>query len=130
MVRLVAAAACTIAPSKKKTRPRSFAFFSSFSFSLPRPLTPPDSPPPVAPPPQNPIPRTPPPPPSTPPAAFFGLAGLCVFAQPRIFNHRSRESIPSFAADWKLQEEVRLRSMEREGAPGTTVVCDPVRRGA
>ena len=79
---------------------------------------------------ETPSPKNPPPPPLNSPAAFFGLAGLCVFAQPRLFNHRARDSIPSFAADWKLQEEVRLRSMEREGAPGTSVVCDPVRRGA
>jgi len=82
---------------------------------------------------RNPLPQNPhlpSPSPLNSPAAFFGLAGLCVFAQPRLFNHRARDSIPSFAADWKLQEEVRLRSMEREGAPGTSVVCDPVRRGA
>ena len=107
------AAAAALPPSrprKKKLDPASF-------LSLPPPPTPLDLPPKNS-------------PSQKFTAAFFGLAGLCVFAQPRLFNHRSRESIPSFAADWKLQEEVRLRSMEREGAPGTTVVCDPVRRGA
>ena len=115
----------TIAPSKKKTRPRFLSFsppapplsHAARLFPSPPPPTPLDLPPKNS-------------PSQKFTAAFFGLAGLCVFAQPRLFNHRSRESIPSFAADWKLQEEVRLRSMEREGAPGTTVVCDPVRRGA
>ena len=121
------AAAAALPPSrprKKKLDPASF-------LSLPPPrlsLTPPDTFPPPPPTPLDLPPKNSPSQKFT--AAFFGLAGLCVFAQPRLFNHRSRESIPSFAADWKLQEEVRLRSMEREGAPGTTVVCDPVRRGA
>ena len=53
----------------------------------------------------------------------------CVWLQPKIFHHRARDTIPSFSPAWKLEEEVRLRAMEREGAPDTTVVCDPVRRG-
>jgi hypothetical protein len=47
----------------------------------------------------------------------------------KISGGRNAEDIPSFAPEWKRAEQIRLRSMPREGAPDSPVVCDPVRRG-